>query len=49
MFPPTKRQSIPYQAPILPAVDFNADGKIDLVDLVMLIDDVRVYNRAVQP
>jgi hypothetical protein len=28
-----------YQAPILPVVDFNADGKVDLVDLVMLIDD----------
>jgi serine/threonine protein kinase/Tol biopolymer transport system component len=28
-----------WQAPILPIVDFNADGKVDLVDLVMLIDD----------
>jgi hypothetical protein len=28
-----------YQVPILPIVDFNADGKIDLVDLVMLIDN----------
>jgi len=27
------------QTPILPIVDFNADGKVDLVDLVMLIDD----------
>jgi hypothetical protein len=26
-------------APILPIVDFNGDGKVDLVDLVMLIDD----------
>jgi Tol biopolymer transport system component len=28
-----------WQMPILPAVDFNADKKVDLVDLVMLIDD----------
>jgi Tol biopolymer transport system component len=28
-----------YEAPIIPIVDFNADGKVDLVDLVMLIDD----------
>ena len=28
-----------FQAPILPVVDFNGDGKVDLVDLVMLIDD----------
>ena len=28
-----------WQAPIVPAVDFNADKKVDLVDLVMLIDD----------
>jgi len=28
-----------WQASILPIVDFNADGKVDLVDLVMLIDD----------
>ena len=28
-----------YQATILPIVDFNADKKVDLVDLVMLIDD----------
>jgi hypothetical protein len=28
-----------WQAPILPIVDFNADGKVDLVDLVMLIDN----------
>ena len=28
-----------WQAPIIPVVDFNADGKVDLVDLVMLIDD----------
>ena len=28
-----------WQVPILPVVDFNADGKVDLVDLVMLIDD----------
>jgi len=27
------------EAPILPIVDFNGDGKVDLVDLVMLIDD----------
>jgi Tol biopolymer transport system component len=26
-------------APIIPIVDFNTDGKVDLVDLVMLIDD----------
>jgi len=25
--------------PILPIVDFNADGNVDLVDLAMLIDD----------
>jgi hypothetical protein len=28
-----------YQASILPIVDFNADGKVDLVDLVMLIQN----------
>jgi hypothetical protein len=28
-----------WQAPILPVVDFNADKKVDLVDLVMLIDN----------
>jgi serine/threonine protein kinase/Tol biopolymer transport system component/tetratricopeptide (TPR) repeat protein len=28
-----------WQAPIIPIVDFNADGKVDLVDLVMLIND----------
>jgi hypothetical protein len=28
-----------WQAPILPIVDFNADGKVDLVDLVILIDN----------
>ncbi|MCX5645090.1 MAG: protein kinase [Phycisphaerae bacterium] len=28
-----------WQAPIIPIVDFNADGKVDLVDLVMLIDN----------
>jgi len=28
-----------WQVPILPVVDFNADGKVDLVDLVMLIDN----------
>ncbi len=28
-----------WQAPIVPVVDFNTDGKVDLVDLVMLIDD----------
>jgi Tol biopolymer transport system component len=28
-----------WQAPIIPVVDFNGDGKVDLVDLVMLIDD----------
>jgi hypothetical protein len=28
-----------YQAPIVPIVDFNGDKKVDLVDLVMLIDD----------
>jgi len=28
-----------WQVPILPIVDFNADGKVDLVDLVMLIDN----------
>jgi len=28
-----------YQAPILPVVDFNGDKKVDLVDLVMLIDN----------
>jgi serine/threonine protein kinase len=27
-----------WQAPIIPLVDFNADRKVDLVDLVMLID-----------
>jgi serine/threonine protein kinase/Tol biopolymer transport system component/predicted negative regulator of RcsB-dependent stress response len=28
-----------YQAPILPVVDFSGDKRVDLVDLVMLIDD----------
>ena len=28
-----------WQAAIIPIVDFNADGKVDLVDLVMLIDN----------
>ncbi|MBM4027946.1 MAG: hypothetical protein FJ280_21490 [Planctomycetes bacterium] len=28
-----------YQVRLLPIVDFNADGKVDLVDLVMLIDN----------
>ncbi|MCL5278852.1 MAG: hypothetical protein M1376_02970 [Planctomycetes bacterium] len=28
-----------WQAPILPIVDFNSDQKVDLVDLVMLIDN----------
>jgi len=28
-----------WQAPIVPVVDFNGDGKVDLVDLVMLIDN----------
>ncbi len=28
-----------WQVPILPVVDFNVDKKVDLVDLVMLIDD----------
>jgi hypothetical protein len=28
-----------WQAPILPVVDFNGDGIVDLVDLVMLIDN----------
>ena len=28
-----------WQAPILPTVDFNGDGKVDLVDLVMLIEN----------
>ena len=27
-----------WQAPIIPIVDFNADGKVDTSDLVMLID-----------
>jgi hypothetical protein len=27
------------QAPIIPIVDFNGDGQVDLVDLVMLIDN----------
>ena len=27
-----------YQAPIIPIVDFNADGKVDTADLVLLID-----------
>jgi len=27
------------QAPIVPVVDFNADGKVDLVDLLMLIEN----------
>ncbi len=28
-----------WQAPIVPIVDFNGNGKVDLVDLVMLIDN----------
>jgi hypothetical protein len=28
-----------WQVPIIPIVDFNGDAKLDLVDLVMLIDD----------
>jgi Tol biopolymer transport system component/tetratricopeptide (TPR) repeat protein len=28
-----------WQVPIIPVVDFNGDGKLDLVDLVILIDD----------
>jgi len=28
-----------YKAPILPTVDFNADGKVDLADLTLLIDN----------
>ena len=28
-----------YKAPILPIVDFNADGKVDLTDLVMMIQN----------
>jgi hypothetical protein len=28
-----------WQAPIVPTVDFNADGAVDLIDLVTLIDD----------
>ena len=28
-----------YKAPILPIVDFNADGKVDLDDLRLLIDN----------
>ena len=28
-----------WQVPILPTVDFNGDKKVDLVDLVMLIDN----------
>ncbi len=28
-----------YKAPILPIVDFNGDGKVDLTDLVMLIQN----------
>jgi Tol biopolymer transport system component/tetratricopeptide (TPR) repeat protein len=28
-----------WEAPVIPIVDFNADGNVDLVDLVMLIDD----------
>ena len=28
-----------YQAPIIPIVDFNGDGKVDLTDLVILIDN----------
>jgi len=28
-----------WMAPIIPITDFNADGKVDLVDLVMLIDN----------
>jgi hypothetical protein len=28
-----------WQAPVIPIVDFNADGKVDLVDLVMLIEN----------
>ncbi|MBM4026626.1 MAG: hypothetical protein FJ280_14675 [Planctomycetes bacterium] len=33
-----RQESGTWQVPILPIVDFNADGKVDLVDLVMLID-----------
>ena len=29
----------PYEASIFPVVDFNAEGKVDLVDLVMLIQN----------
>jgi hypothetical protein len=32
-------QSDMWQASVIPVVDFNGDGKVDLVDLVMLIDD----------
>jgi len=28
-----------WQVSVIPIVDFNADGKVDLVDLVMLIDN----------
>ncbi len=28
-----------WQAPILPVVDFNADGSVDLADLVLLVDN----------
>jgi hypothetical protein len=30
---------VSYRAPVVPVVDFNADKKVDLVDLVMLIED----------
>jgi hypothetical protein len=32
-------QSQNFQVAIIPTCDFNADGKVDLVDLVMLIDN----------
>ena len=35
----TTRHLDNWQAPILPVVDFNGDGIVDLVDLVMLIDN----------
>ena len=28
-----------WQVPIIPTIDFNGDGKVDLVDLVLLIDN----------
>jgi hypothetical protein len=37
--PADDMSSLTYKAPILPIVDFSADKKVDLVDLVMLIDD----------